>query len=298
MVPPARAGLSEPDRFDRSEATGYWRAHGEAAVKIDFDRDPDGLGVACHVGEPLWLNRHYARMQRRVYSRLLRRVPSPAPSARALDVGCGAGRWCRVLQARGYQVVGVDLQQELIEVNRRRWPGIEFFAGSVLDYEAATPFDLVSTVTVLQHLAPDDHLPAVRKLRSLLRDGGHALVLENVRDQDPHVFAHSVAGWRELFGSAGFTPVRTAAYDYSPMLRLRSWAVSPVRRAAPRAEAQAIRSADTVMARAEGGRSWVRAVNDLTKFVAVAADEVLEPILEVAGLPLSTVHAGFLFRAV
>jgi ubiquinone/menaquinone biosynthesis C-methylase UbiE len=39
---------------------------------------------------------------------------------RALDVGCGEGRFCRMLRANGIPVVGIDPTEELLAAARRR----------------------------------------------------------------------------------------------------------------------------------------------------------------------------------
>ena len=43
---------------------------------------------------------------------------------RLLDVGCGAGRYCRALAARGLRVTGVDQSRELIDVARELSPNL------------------------------------------------------------------------------------------------------------------------------------------------------------------------------
>ena len=45
---------------------------------------------------------------------------------RALDVGCGEGRFCRMLQARGIPVVGIDPTEELLAAAKRRNPKSEY----------------------------------------------------------------------------------------------------------------------------------------------------------------------------
>jgi SAM-dependent methyltransferase len=45
-----------------------------------------------------------------------------APHARVLDLACGEGRYCRALSARGFQVTGVDLSDDLLAEARRRSP--------------------------------------------------------------------------------------------------------------------------------------------------------------------------------
>ena len=39
----------------------------------------------------------------------------PAPGRATLEVGCGEGRVCRDLSARGHRVIGVDLSPTLVE---------------------------------------------------------------------------------------------------------------------------------------------------------------------------------------
>jgi 2-polyprenyl-3-methyl-5-hydroxy-6-metoxy-1,4-benzoquinol methylase len=62
----------------------------------------------------------------------------------ALDVGCGEGRFCRVMQAHGIRTVGVDPTELLIESARRRDPAGDYRLGpaETLDVPAAS-FDLV-----------------------------------------------------------------------------------------------------------------------------------------------------------
>ena len=40
----------------------------------------------------------------------------------ALDVGCGEGRFCRMLKAAGVTATGIDPTQALLDVARRRDP--------------------------------------------------------------------------------------------------------------------------------------------------------------------------------
>ena len=49
----------------------------------------------------------------------------PAPPARVLDLGCGAGRTTIALVDMGYQVVGIDLADALLDEARRLAPGID-----------------------------------------------------------------------------------------------------------------------------------------------------------------------------
>ncbi|MGH7271151.1 MAG: class I SAM-dependent methyltransferase, partial [Polyangiaceae bacterium] len=209
------------ERFNAQEAMGYWREHFGRRAPVDFDRDPDALNNVCYPGVPLWLNQYYARFQERVFRKLLARIPVPAsdPRKSALDVGCGGGRWCRVLAAHGYDPTGVDLQEDLILRNRERYPKMKFICGSMQGFSSQTVFDLVTSVTVIQHNPPDAQDDMIRTMRRILPTGGHVLALENVRDQDVHVFSSSVDGWIRRFERAGFACKAVQRYDYSPLLR-------------------------------------------------------------------------------
>ena len=44
----------------------------------------------------------------------------PSPFGRALDLGCGTGRWSVALAQRGWEVVGVDVVPKAIRAARRR----------------------------------------------------------------------------------------------------------------------------------------------------------------------------------
>lgn len=122
------------------------------------------------------------------------------PVRRVLDVGCGIGLWRGVIAhhfpAARYH--GVEVSEYLCE--RYGWE-----QGSVKDYQAKEPFDLVICQGVLGYLDPSDLKQALRNLGSLSRG---ALYLEAVtredyeRDivdedlSDPHLFRHRAAVYR------------------------------------------------------------------------------------------------------
>jgi SAM-dependent methyltransferase len=284
------------ERFDWERTKQYWRSQRGRAGDLDRAEDPDALGNVCHAGAPLWLNQYYARHQRRVFEELLAICPRPVAGARALDVGCGAGRWCRLLAARGYAVHGVDLQPALIDENRTRYPDMRFDCVPVQELVAEQPYDLITTVTVIQHLPADEQARAIGKIGALLQPGGHVIALENVADQGEHVFANSIDGWTRLFAGAGLSLVELRRYDYSPALRASN---RLMRAALPRGRTQAP-AAPQAVPNGGAGRSALgaalRRVAWGARHAAVAIDDRLEPILIRLNAPLPTVHCGFLFR--
>jgi 2-polyprenyl-3-methyl-5-hydroxy-6-metoxy-1,4-benzoquinol methylase len=296
------------DRFSENQAEGYWKSQHVRAGKLDREIDPDALGNVCHAGTPLWFNQYYARYQRGVFAELLSNCPAPTRESRALDIGCGAGRWTRLLAASGYRVHGIDLQQALIDSNRVRYPETTFDCVSVLDFQPTSPFDVVSTVTVLQHIPFPEQKIAVAKIGSFVKPGGHAVILENVHDQDVHVFAQSIASWQDLFGAAGFRTILVRRYDYSPATRISGFMAAAAGKLMRRTGLQKrpngpqvpVGVADSVDGKDTSSSSRLidaaRSVGWLARRGALTIDDRVEPLLIRMNIDLPTVHCGFLFQ--
>ena len=68
-----------------------------------------------------------------------------------LDAGCGEARFTQEIDWKGARYVGLDVVAEVVEENRRRFPGAEFIHGDARRLEAHTGFDLLLLKDVLQH---------------------------------------------------------------------------------------------------------------------------------------------------
>lgn len=93
----------------------------------------------------------------------------------ALDVGCGEGRFCRVLQHFGIHTVGVDLAPMLIETAQQRDPQGDYRVGDAGALEFADDsFDLVVSYITLVDF-PDIKC-AIAEMARVLRPGGILLI--------------------------------------------------------------------------------------------------------------------------
>ncbi len=122
------------------------------------------------------------------------------PVLRVLDMGCGIGLWRDVVATHYPQASyhGVEYSEYLC--GRFGWE-----RGSVLDYRAPAPFDLVICQGVLPYLTPADAKVAMHNLARLCRG---ALYVEAVAREDwerdivdetltdPRLFKHPAALYR------------------------------------------------------------------------------------------------------
>src|SRR4030095_7263880 len=60
-----------------------------------------------------------------------------------LDVACGTGKHLEYLRAY-YRVEGLDLNAQLLEVARKRCPGVLFHQGNMVDFNLDRSFDVVT----------------------------------------------------------------------------------------------------------------------------------------------------------
>ncbi len=93
----------------------------------------------------------------------------------ALDVGCGEGRFCRLLRQRGIEAVGVDPTHALVAEARRRDAHGQYRIGKAerLEFEDGQ-FDLVVSYLTLIDIA--DFRAAIGEMVRVLRTGGSLLI--------------------------------------------------------------------------------------------------------------------------
>ncbi|MCC7358293.1 MAG: class I SAM-dependent methyltransferase [Anaerolineales bacterium] len=109
-------------------------------------------------------------------------LPTLTPGvARALEVGCGTGRWLAELAGTGPRLVGLDFSAGMLAQARAPAPAAPLVQASAAALPfAPAAFDLVYVINALHHFP--DQPGFVRAARRLLRPGG-TLALVGL---DPH----------------------------------------------------------------------------------------------------------------
>jgi 2-polyprenyl-3-methyl-5-hydroxy-6-metoxy-1,4-benzoquinol methylase len=105
---------------------------------------------------------------------MLALVDTLAPAS-VLDVGCGEGRFCRMLAARGIATTGIDPTAALIDHARARHPDghYQVAAAETMAMEPGS-FDLV--VCYLSLIDVPDLDTALARITAAIRPGGHLLI--------------------------------------------------------------------------------------------------------------------------
>lgn len=82
-----------------------------------------------------------------------------------LDAGCGTGRVGRELHRRGVDVVGVDLDAEMLETARSRCPSVEWIEGDISAINLGRTFDIVLMAgNVINFVIPERRQQALENL--------------------------------------------------------------------------------------------------------------------------------------
>ncbi len=214
---------------------------------------PDDYEVYREVNNPLRHGRtklaillhkyHYTHLHVPLLFRLLapvlavsryRDAISFVPNGRALDIGCGNGKFMRRMNSLGWRFEGVEFNPVAVDVCRRA--GLKVFHG---DLHAAAfeenSFDLVSARHLIEHVSDPDAL--MSEIARILKRGGRLVVrtpnslalgrqwfgtywYDN--DVPRHLILFSPANLRMLAGRHGLLSLTEKTFT-TPKIILMSW---------------------------------------------------------------------------
>lgn len=154
---------------------------------------------------------------------------------KVLDIGAGAGNWCRWIAGKGAEVTGIDISSHMIDIATglsRNISNTAYRHCAIEDADFASGnFDLVISITVLQHITKEAVFArAIENIVRMLKPGGRICCIEyspkskpeNIAAADYMVY-RSQQEWIDSFKNAGCVlvkqrPVRFLAHRVFPRI--------------------------------------------------------------------------------
>lgn len=100
------------------------------------------------------------------------------PGGKILDAGCGPGRDAVYFSEKGFQVVGVDLSEKLLELARKKSSKVEFYKQDLRSLTfPINSFDAIWACASLLHVRRDEASSVLSRFYSLLNFGGVLFIL-------------------------------------------------------------------------------------------------------------------------
>jgi 2-polyprenyl-3-methyl-5-hydroxy-6-metoxy-1,4-benzoquinol methylase len=124
-------------------------------------------------------------------------------AGRLLDVGCNEGRGLPLYADNGFQVEGLELNEQAAAVARRR--GFPVHTAALAQFRPAAPYDVVVLANVLEHAW--DPVTMLAEVRRLVRPGGEVWIsCPNAASRWRRVFGRAWVNWHVPYHLWHFSP--------------------------------------------------------------------------------------------
>lgn len=180
------------------------------------------------------------------YGNSVAELISALPGSKVLDLGCGNGALSKLLDDKGYRVMGLDASKEMLSIARASYPEIEFIEADATDFALPEPADVVFSNAVfhwIDEAKQPDMLTCVHQ--ALKKDGefvfefgGHGNArlihgaLENAFAEHGYpytkaVYFPTIGEYAKLLEQAGFLVTYASLFDRPTELKgkdgLKAW---------------------------------------------------------------------------
>src|SRR5205085_7175391 len=143
--------------------------------------------------------------------------------ASVLDAGCGTGRVGRELARRGIDVVGVDIDPEMLATSRKKAPDVDWRVADLATVDLRRTFEAaVLAGNVMIFLAPGTEAAVVANIARHLHPGGVLIAGFQLMPR-----GLTVQQYDDIACEAGLTlPERYSTWDRDPWHEASDYAVS------------------------------------------------------------------------
>jgi len=148
----------------------------------------------------------------------------PRSKGKALDVGCGEGYNSIILKKKGYYVIGIDIDERMLELSKNRCDKIK-----KVDVRKGLPFkdesfDFILACDVLEHIHNPKFL--LKEIYRILKKDKKAIIrmpngpLDIFGKGWNHVHYLSAKEWDKMIEDSGFQIIQKTHYFIIPVIRI------------------------------------------------------------------------------
>lgn len=143
---------------------------------------PDGATIEAHYAKAFiegnyGLSRFYMKDYMRIYNDFVKKLEHTLQSynmklsgSKVLDIGCFTGELLELLQEKGADVYGLELQEEAVAIANRKLPGRVIKADVFSNVFPETRFDVIIMAGLIEHVV--DPTTLLKRSYEMLRPGG------------------------------------------------------------------------------------------------------------------------------
>ena len=165
-----------------------------------IDQHKTGLwSRMAEAGNSLMQRAHYQRLEEKRLLKIFETTSTGGQSV--LDIGCGHGKYMRLLASAGCVVSGVDVNEEQVAVLREE--GWRAFTPDALP--SGERYDYILMSHIIEHMPPDELVACMDRYLPFLKDDGKLIIItpfpgERFWHDFTHVRPYLPQSIRMLFG--------------------------------------------------------------------------------------------------
>jgi ubiquinone/menaquinone biosynthesis C-methylase UbiE len=274
-------------RKNKDKPLYLWKEYWAGLAKAYGAADPNGFSAVLHPGAPNWFNAMVDRIQEVAWQQGTQAC-GLHDGARVLDVGCGTGRWLRRYVRKNSHPVGLDATQGMLQHAFGITCPLVVASAQSLPFKSNT-FEIVSAITVIQHIPPTEQTQALREIARVLQPGGYVLLIDLIHGAGAHVFSRSPEGWIAEARSCGLDLISWRGQEFLLLDRSLNWFVQSLRRSLGQTSGSGL---PVPAAKPPRGKSLYWAI----RRVACTLSEWLEPLTCKVCPNSWATHGLFVFR--
>jgi SAM-dependent methyltransferase len=273
-----------------------WKEYWDKVASAYGGADAQGFAPVLHPDAPSWYNLTIDRLQEKSWRRGLQSC-GISDGAQVLDVGCGTGRWLRRYKQMQVRAVGLDATQDMLRRALSGGSGLSVVAARAqrLPFPDAA-FDLVSDVTVVQHIASLEQDGVLKEMARVLKPGGYLLLIELIKGEAPHIFPRAPQKWIEAAAAAGLSPVKWEGQEFLVLDQLFVRAAQTARRLTDGKQGAVLPAQGNLSGERDNQRSASRSIYWALRRVSCKLSEWAEPLVRKTCPGTWATHAVFVFQ--